>query len=427
MTWAVDIQNQLGLDAMTPDSLASIQSAKCEYVILNREDALKTLQAKDEVIRNLGIGDINSIYVTTAIETVNTRHSGLGVLWMGPVKPLLRGIQDVPTAGDNVAIVWVEDEPYYLGILNSQNSVQCNWNAIVMNKNIEKMKTVRGKDGGTGTIDGKELKGIPKNVLYTGLGRLEKPDSEVLDNPTGADFATDTLSSEEYLKAKGSVGDLYIEGKFGNSVRMGSRAGYPNMTISNLRQKADSEFDNANDVLETPMDGGLITFLSNKTIQDNFHYTKPWEPSCNLNNKKHAVVFDTNYASEEPANQMLITTDRLIFDSRQNGMLLSSKDDIEMGSSTKINLRAQNSIVADSTAVYIGKEGEKGEPIVLGQTLVDLLKEILEAIAKLNVSGVIAGFSGPIGSSPTYSTNIAPIIAKLETLLSKNHKIEKNK
>tara|TARA_Y100001970_G_scaffold283270_1_gene397974 strand:+ start:397 stop:1698 length:1302 start_codon:yes stop_codon:yes gene_type:complete len=426
-SWVHNTQNQQGLDAFPVDSLSSIQSAKCEYVIVNREDDLKTVEAKAEIIRNLGIGDINSIYVTTAIETTKTRHSGLGVLWLGPVKPLFRGYHDVPTAGDDVAIIWVEEEPYYLCVLNSKNSVQCNWNAIVEQKNILKYATTRGKESGTGTIDGKELKGIPDNVHYTGLGRLEKPYSDILDHPPGGYTSpSDTLNAEEYLRTKGSVGDMYLEGKFGNAIRFGSRNNYPHLTISNLRQKADSKEDNADDVLETPEDGGLISILSNHTIQDNFLYPEPWLPSCNTDKNKNPIVFEPALGKETPANQMLLTSDRITLNSRQDGLVFSSFDDIEMGSANNINIRANEALI-DSTAVFIGKEGKTGESMVLGDSLVDILREILEAIAKLNVSGVIAGFSGPIGSSPTYSANIAPIISKLENIKSKIHKIESNK
>ncbi len=410
--------SQQGIDSMPVESLSSIQSAKCEYVIVNREDPIRTTTAKSEIIKNLGIGDINSIYVTTAIETVRTEHSGLGILWLGPIKPLMRGVQDVPTAGDDVAIVWVEDEPYWLCILNSKNSVQCNWNAYVQAKNVMKAQATRTTGG---TYDGKKLKGVPDNVMYTGLGRLEKPFSQILDDPDGA-YETDNMSSEEYLRSLGAVGDLYIEGKFGNSIRLGSRNNHPNLTISNLRQKEGAVNDNSNDVLETPQDGGLITMLSNNTIQDNFLYTKPWLPSSNVdNNKQQPIVFDSTYVG----NQMLLTSDRLIIDSRKDTLCLTSFDDIEMGSAANVNIRAAKSAVIDSTKVYIGKGADKEtEPMVLGTQLKELLEKLIDGIGQLNVSGTIAGFSGPISTSPAYNATVKPLLNELKDILSDKHFIE---
>ena len=410
-----EILDKLGLDALPVDSMANIQSAKVEYVITNREDPLKTTAAETEVIRNLGVGDINSIYVTPAIETTNTRHSGMGVLWLGPVKPLFRGMHDVPTAGDNVALVWVENEPYYLGILNSQNSVQYNWNAIVLNKNLQKFKSIRGKNSGQGTIDGKTAKGVPEDVMYTGLGRLEKPYSEILDEPA---FESDTLSVEEYSRTKGSVGDFILEGKFGNSIRLGSRNNSPNLTISNLRQKASSTTDNSNDVLETPQDGGLITFLSEHTIQDNFFYKQPWLPSCNIDNGKHDIFWDSDYKT----NQMLITTDRLTLNSRTDTLNISSGTDVNIGSVQNTNIKSQGIIQIDCDKLFIGSgEPNEEEPLVLGTQLKELLEKIIIAIGDLAVAGTIGGMSTPVSAHPAYNTTLKPIINEFEQILSDKH------
>ena len=410
------------------DFKTDIQTAKVEYVINERDDALNNKSNKITALVHDTIPELNSIYVTFAYSTHNSKHSGLGKLWTGPIKPLMRTFTDVPTRGDDVLIIWVEKNAYYLGPLNSNNSVQFNPNKTVETKTIMSAGSA-GQLGG-GKITGKDLQGIPRNVEYSSLARLEKPYNKVTDNPEYAfESPNEKMSGEEYLRSLGAVGDTYIEGKFGNSIRLGSRNNSPIVMISNLRQKealAKTVGNNMLDRVETPSDGGHIALLSEFTIQDHYHMTSPWLPSSNdTNNKDRPIVFDSTYTG----NQMYLSSDRIIIDSRASeggGLNLTSFNDIEMGSNSNINIRSNKTTVLDAEKVYIGKAASaEDEPMVLGTQLKQLLDKIVTAIGNLAVSGTIGGMSGPISSHPSYK-GFEAIKNELDDILSNKHFIEKN-
>ena len=244
------------------------------------------------------------------------------------------------------------------------------------------------------------------------------------------------MTKEQYIKAFGGIGDVYIEGKFGNSIRLGERNNGPVTIISNLRQK-EGGVDNSGDALETPSDGVILGMFSEFSIQDSFLLTEAWTPSCNSkNNKTHPISFDSTYAG----NQLFVSSDKIVIDSRESekgGITLSSFNDIEIGSSKNINIRSAEATYVDSKNIYLGKGTMKtdengnltknpdAEPIVLGTQLMELLDKMVTAIGNLAVSGTIGGMSGPISSHPSYK-GFEAIKNELKDILSTKHYIEKN-
>ena len=419
-----------------------IQSARVEYVVTERDDICTPSSATLNSLRKgTPVANLNSIYVTFAYTSKHIQHSGYSKIWVGPIKPLMRTFTDTPTRGDDVCIIWVEDVAYYLGPLNSNNSVQYNPNRTV------ESKIIKGATSGMvgGKIKGKDLQGIPKNIKYTSLARLEKPYDETLDYPikhqgndNSYDLATEIdltqnggkMNHQQYIRTFGTPGDTYIEGKFGNSIRLGSRNSGPVTFISNLRQK-EGETDNSNASLETPYDGVIVGMLSEFNIQDSFLLPKPWEPSCNgPNNKEFPVTYEPKYEG----NQLFISSDKIIIDSRpgqgrnsfDNGLLLSSFNDIELGTAENLNIHTAKSTVIDSKNIFLGKNAEnKKNPLVLGKELSDLLEKIIDAIGNLSVGGTIGGMSAPVKGSPAYA-GLEKIKNEFKEILSTKHFIEEN-
>ena len=412
--------------ATTYDPIVPVQSARCEYIIQSRDDQLKILNAQQDITTgagNMNITDINCIWVTFATRTKNTPISGMGRLWYGPIKPLQRTFTDVPTAGDNVCIFWVDGEAYYIGILNSDNGLQNNANMIVTNKLIESGQS----DILTGTVTDKAIFGIPDTLRANGLCRLEKIYHQPIDDPNEA-YDKDGMSSEEYVKGPGSIGDTYVEGKFGSSIRLGSRDNHPLLFISNNRIKAENEAG-FNAAFESPTDGGFFGMFSHYTLQDSLLQTKPYELECNNEdkNKSDRKIEWTDDQIQYAKDQMLLSSDRIIFNSRQDNTYVSSGKDINIGAANNVNIVTNKALICETENIYLGKEAvNKEEPMVLGTQLVELLEKLIDGIGQLNVAGTIAGFSAPITSSPAYNATVKPLIRELNQILSKKHYIEPN-
>jgi hypothetical protein len=83
-------------------------------------------------------------------------------------------------------------------------------------------------------------------------------------------------------------------------------------------------------------------------------------------------------------SQVIITSDRLVFHSRKDGIYLFGKATIGLSSIGTINLDSKERVLIDSPKIELGHKAEQqGEQVVLGNSLVALLTELNQSLAIL--------------------------------------------
>jgi len=126
-------------------------------------------------------------------------------------------------------------------------------------------------------------------------------------------------------------------------------------------------------------------------------------------------------------NQVLINSDRIIFNSKLDDIFVSSIKDIYIGAGVNLSLTSPTlNLVSDN--VNIGspnKEGVVMESMVLGDKLLEILSELFTELKA--ATSLFYGSPLPLmdqtGGTPL-SVKLSTIEAKLKDLLSKKHKIE---
>ena len=338
--------------------------------------------------------------------------------------PLFRTTHDVPSKGDPVLLTSFEGVNYYLGPLNMPgNSPTWNDDGIqVPEISVNKFSGlgVTTQSGTTG-----ESENFNKEIEYN---RLQKVRNDELD------YGDDVIDV---------VGDYLIEGRHGNSLRIGSRSDDPYVFLSNAR---DSKM-----TVETLSDGTLISITSNGTLAQHFGATNldstesqiPFKLASDsivddpnpfpigdihsdLNNG--ADIQETIYEYDE--NQILIQSDRLTLNSKLDDIFISSIKDIHIGSHRNITLSSGREMDLIASTVYIGNpyRGSETQPMVLG----DILKEVLTEMVDFFTTAKI--FTGQVGSQsfqmdPAFATiqpKLNQIRKKIETITSNFHEIEGN-
>ena len=248
--------------------------ANVVYSVVDSGDIV-TKKSKDGNLESSKI--VNAIYVTKYGEDVNSS--------VGPYYPLFRGLVDTPTRGDSVLVCEfpVGDTNYYIGPINSLNLPSFNPDEYML---MEKIKHTTVDSNISGEADSEYLTGYPKTIGMLPIARLQKPYRKELDDPNDS-YETKGMSSEEYVRGVGSIGDYVIEGRFGNSIRFGSRSSNPNMIISNGRfplggiEAKDSKYETLND-------GTLISFSTKGKLND--HFDVEYIPSCNDEKKNTKLI-----------------------------------------------------------------------------------------------------------------------------------------
>ena len=341
--------------------------------------------------------------------------------------PLLRGMVDVPVKGDPVLLCDFGGVNYYFGPLNSINSPNFNidtlnsgFNPNNDNSSVESKSTFRDKFN------------IPKNYLISAISRLQKQYKESLDNPRQINTGEDGSISKT-----DTHGDMLFEGRYGNSLRIGSRSSFPLITISNGR--------NVGEVTENIYDGSLINITSAGSILDHFGNFQLASDSVDGNvrlvaggnDAEETQSFNYNFGNDGElpilSNQILINSDKITLNARNNNITLSSFINMDLGAGNNLTINTKNYTTIESSNIYLGKQARLkkeqdgvGEPLVLGNKLKELLEEMVGIIETLKVTACIAGLSGPI--DPATVQKVTSLKNKLSSpeFWSEYHFIEEN-
>tara|TARA_B100002019_G_scaffold240942_1_gene216761 strand:+ start:74 stop:1417 length:1344 start_codon:yes stop_codon:yes gene_type:complete len=332
--------------------------------------------------------------------------------------PLLRGVQDSITRGDLILYTTIGNKTFYLGPINTRN--------IPSNSSDHLYRRRERKD---------RPDGYNRFIPKTNTGKLSKLRNKILDFPAISEFIKENNPS--YYES--NITDLMLEGRYGNAIRIGNRHQNPHLFISN-NNSGDTE------LLSNGSSG--IFMLSLGRIDDNFpnethveirNNEEVFEPGYRLsadpdkntigfgndevnadkpeNKFNYEYGFIKNYNPEEPVtpnnefDQIIITSDRIIFDSTVEDITVSANRNINLGSNKNFTLNNKGFSVFQSQNIYIGEAAKRREqPMVLGNELQQLLIKILRllgnahALGDMNVPQLLTLQSG---EKPAGSTHVA--------------------
>lgn len=380
----------------------------------------------DQSIKYSGDSTINSIIAIPHVtKKVFVRRSNLDE--ENRYYPLFRGITDVPSKGDPVLLCTIGNTNYYLGPLATANN-NPTWNndPLLYNEpNIGDDKYINKK----GNTPNSESPNFHKSKLFKRLVKIPK---------SNLDFGN---------AINETTGDTILEGRHGNSIRIGSRSNNPYVFISNGR--------NENNIVESIGDGSLISITKHGTLKDHFGATTNinddtisefiLSSDMVIDNKRlmGSLIGSLNEVDDSypliygyKLNQMLLNSNRIIINTKKDDIYLSSNKDIHIGTGRHLTISTNKNIVIESEKTYLGnpnkednKDGEESlmEPMLLGNKVLEIFSDLLGVLKEAN--GLVQGVAVPL-VDPTMApllNKITPIEKKLNSILSKYHYIEPNK
>ena len=244
-----------------------------------------------------------------------------------------------------------------------------------------------------------------KGYLETEAGNPNKPDSQ----------ENTTFKPGTYFTEKGTVNPLYafegdtiVEGRFGNSLRLGNTV--PN-NIASLN----------NNWSITGSLGDPITIISNglhsespsfnsitedvNTDKSSIYLTSTQQLPIEVSSQNDYLSYNTapTAPNQYSGNQVILNSGRLLFNTTQDHILLSSAKSINLNTVESVNIDAANQTVIQTPELYLGGI-ETAQPVVLGDDLVNLLNKVLTDLEFL--TGALQNQLGvPVGS-PIGPTNL---------------------
>jgi len=265
-----------------------------------------------------------------------------------------------------------------------------------------------------------------QNVSSTGISRTNK-NSGKSDFDGYGDYFTDNSNIH---KLKLYEGDTLLESRFGQSIRF---SGYnnsenkfaPTITIRNGENADSLQSDVGTSTEENINKDGNIIFLGSG--EKLLEWTLP------TTNAKESFF---NYPTELKGNQILLSSDRIILSAKTSQMIFASKEDIgfitdgqfSIDTTRGINVTANQHIYFDvkdkfnfsitttgGGAIALGStETDELEPAVKGETLKNLLYDLMQIIAQQ----IYVTPAGPTSPGPTNNPLINGLASKLNDILS---------
>ena len=217
-------------------------------------------------------------------------------------------------------------------------------------------------------------------------------------------------------------GDVIQEGRWGNSIRFGS-------TVMNEQ----------NNWSTVGMDGDPIMILRNG--QSPFSTDEGWIPVVENINEDLSSIYSTStqkiplnasstsyvsYKSDPPINpkeygdesQIILNSGRLIFNTTQDHILLSSRKSINLNAISSVNIDAPDTVI-QSTNVYLGSK-DATESVLLGDTTVLLLKTLVQNLqAFTQICSTLVGVppGTPLAPLNVVASQLTTILSQLSTNL----------
>lgn len=214
--------------------------------------------------------------------------------------------------------------------------------------------------------------GNPRNVRRVNDGATD------IDLGEGFNEKIDIHSLQPY------IGDNIVEGRWGNSIRLGS-------TVKDKNNDWSSEGEN----------GDPLTIIRNG--QREGITEDPWVPLPeDINNDKSSIYlasgqklpleissedYDSYLENNIPSspkdfigNQIILNSGRLVLNAKEDHIIISGKDSVNLKSPAAINIDTSK-VVINSEAIFLGDK-EATEPVLLGDQTVEVLSDFFKELAK---------------------------------------------
>jgi hypothetical protein len=264
-----------------------------------------------------------------------------------------------------------------------------------------------------------------KDYIQTSIGSVRRVNDKSTEISLGKTF-----------KEKSNIhpllpfeGDSIYEGRWGNSIRLGS-------TVKNKRNNWSDNGENGDPILiirngqlvDASEEGWIpITEDINKDISS-IYVTSTQKLPINSSSPIDYFSYKTNKPdspNQYNGSQIVLNSGRLLFNSKTDHILLSSKKSINLNAVDSINLETAGEAIIQSGKLFLGSK-DATESVLLGDTTVKLLTELVNSLNQFMIvcSNVVSTAPGtPLGTLNTAATQMNVF---LEDILS-NKKLENTK
>ena len=259
--------------------------------------------------------------------------------------------------------------------------------------------------------------------------------AKIVTNETGQIFLGNTFKEREDIHPlRPFEGDVIYEGRWGNSIRLGSTVqntpnnwsdvgnnGDPITIIRNGQPSEDSQPKNISG-------SGWIPITENINNDDSSIYLTSTQQiplnALSVSYISYPPDSQPTSPSKYSGKQIILNSGRLVFNTNKDHILLSSAKSINLNSQKSVNIDTPTFII-QSNKMYLGSN-KATEPLMLGNQTVQLLKNLIDALDNFFTIMQTATTSPVIQGSPATLPTLNQSAIQVKGMLE-NIKITLNK
>lgn len=248
--------------------------------------------------------------------------------------------------------------------------------------------------------------------------RVEDKSTEINlqgDNPSGGTF----VEKPNIHPILPFVGDNIFEGRFGNSIRLGSTTKSKGLYKNNWSENGDD--NNPITILRNgqPLDAGDEGWLPiveniNKDLSSIYLTSNQLIPIKAASTNYTGLEESPEYPNSYKGAQVILNSERVLLNSTKDSVLISGQKVVSLSANEGIGLSTSGSMSIESGELKLGASSAE-QPIILGDTFLTSLNGVLEGL-----KGVMDALSG----EP--SLQVTPALAQTlsQTIIKYQEKIE---
>lgn len=242
---------------------------------------------------------------------------------------------------------------YYISTVNAWNTTHHNGYSFLINDNptTQNKSYVEAEAGSTSIA--------PSQSVEINLGKTfkERPDIHPL---------------------RPFEGDIIHEGRWGNSVRFGSTVkDYPN-NWSDIGTNGDPITIIRNGQGGQDINGNIPIVENINNDDSSIYLTSTQKVPLDVSSISYVSYTSTppEIPSQYAGSQILLSSGRLVFNSKSDHILLSSAKSINLNSQESINIDTKK-FITQADNIYLGKEDLANQQLMLGNNTVAFLKDLI--------------------------------------------------
>jgi hypothetical protein len=213
--------------------------------------------------------------------------------------------------------------------------------------------------------------------------RVEDESTEINlqgDNPSGGTF----VEKPNIHPILPFVGDNIFEGRFGNSIRLGSTTKSKGLYKNNWSENGDD--NNPITILRNgqPLDAGDEGWLPiveniNKDLSSIYLTSNQLIPIKAASTNYTGLEESPEYPNSYKGAQVILNSERVLLNSTKDSVLISGQKVVSLSANEGIGLSTSGSMSIESGELKLGASSAE-QPIILGDTFLTSLNEVLDGL-----------------------------------------------